>query len=581
MKDRILSFVSAAALLIDMSACQDPHEFSPTDYDEPFKSMTASFFNDDNESNSFPAEIDYENHRITIVIPYNYPPNTDNHIEPSNITHMRVMCNLENGQILEPALTWLDLSKENAVYLTDGYGVRTQYTIVGEIRKSAECEIFDFSLPDDNLSGVINPDTHTITIVSVDEITPQLAKYTVSHGATIDPDPAVVALDYNQPLELTVIAQNGVDKCVYRVEKGVPDKLPFGIRTGSEMILWTKKCIDLGIAANLGNTRGACGMGVVGETVVVNDAGNGRALLLDIKKGEQTGTIDFTSLGTDSNGDYKNYRLTTDDGGNIVVSTSSQFNGGVFEVWKMKGTDGQLTNVLTCSSGNVIGKQVSVTGNLDGDAIITASQNGTSINFFRWLVRGGELVSALPENIKINGYSGTCWGNADIAYLNANDENGKYVCGAYCGFNPAPPSADGADNRCAVLVDGTTNEIVSYPSSCISSNWVINAVNIHTFNNTLYMLHNSVNTFTWGSDDSLYLFDLSTGDLSTPAMNFGASGINLNRQYGAMACGSQGKAGNGNDVHLATSPDGFYLYILFEFTNGAVGCVRADCIDMK
>ncbi|MFR5271051.1 MAG: hypothetical protein ACLTGI_11610 [Hoylesella buccalis] len=51
------------------------------------------------------------------------------------------------------------------------------------------------------------------------------------------------------------------------------------------------------------------------------------------------------------------------------------------------------------------------------------------------------------------------------------------------------------------------------------------------------------------------------------------------RKYGGKALGKQNANGTG-DVALRVSNDGYYLYIYFMFTNGYVGCVRCDCLDL-
>ena len=43
--------------------------------------LTASFFNDDRDENSFSSEIDYQNKVITVVFPYNYPRLSDQVLE--------------------------------------------------------------------------------------------------------------------------------------------------------------------------------------------------------------------------------------------------------------------------------------------------------------------------------------------------------------------------------------------------------------------------------------------------------------------------------------------------------------------
>lgn len=586
MKTKIYSMVTAAALLLGFTACHDEYEFTPVEYDEYFDSMTAKFLDDDREENSFSAEFDYINHVITIVIPYTYPAGSDSYLEPADITHMKLSCNLKNGVTIEPALTILDLSKDNQVTLIDNKGVRTPYTIRGEIRKSKECEILDFTLPSVGVSGVINPNTKEITLVTAEELGEQLAEYELSHGATVDPDPSITPVNFDNEVKLTVTAQNGVDQCVYSVFKAEPTKLAFGIRQGSAKIAWAKKQADMGVriytAAEIsaGDLRfnGSAGLGIVGEYLVMNEAGMGKAYVMNYKNGNVISTIDLTAMGTNSLGQYNNHRMTSDNNGNLLFTSAATFNGGTLTIWKMKGIDGQLEKIITLANSAAIGSSISVTGNIDGDAIITANNNGAT-QFYRWVVKNGVIGQC--ETIKPAGYAANCWGNSDAVYLEPTLPS-DYMFIGYVGLTPTPPNASGADNRTCTWHDGTTNEIKSYGSHCITSNSVENSGDIVTFNNTRYYIHNVMNTLGYGYGASLFMYNLSTNDLSTEEIDFSkASGINLQGNYGATAASNTNdRAGNGGDVRFFVSPDGFYLYIFFEFCNGYVGAVRADCIDM-
>ncbi|MBP2692072.1 MAG: DUF5018 domain-containing protein [Muribaculaceae bacterium] len=377
-----------------MSACQDPHEFSPTHYDEQFDSMTASFYDDDRAENSFPAEIDYNNHVITIVVPYTYPANSDSYLDMADLTRMRIQCNLKQGVRLEPALTTIDLSQENHVTMIDNTGVRTDFTIIGEIRKSKACEITDFTIASLGISGIINPETKIITLVTAEAIGEQLAEVEISHGATLEPDPRVTPVNFDNEPEITVTAQNGVDKTVYKFIQAEPSKLPFGIRKGSAKIAWTKKQADMGIKiyapAELtsGNLRfnGSAGLGIVGEYLVLNEAGMGKAYVMNYKNGNVISTIDLTAMGTNTLGQFNNHRMTSDNNGNLLFTSAANFNNGTLTIWKMKGIDGQLEKLTTLANAAAIGSGISVTGNIDENAIITVNNNGPT-QFYRWQIK--------------------------------------------------------------------------------------------------------------------------------------------------------------------------------------------------
>ena len=573
MKTKILSIDSAIAFMIGMSACQDEHEFSPTHHDEDLLSVTAMFYDDTRIENSFPAEIDHAAGIVNIVFPYTYPSLSESHLENTDLTHVRVQCNLTQGATVTPALTWLDLSQEHQITVTGLDGTSKQYTIKSEIRKSAECLITDFSIDALGLGGVIKQNEGTITLISAEEIGEQLATVIASHGATLSPDPRVTPLNYDNEPKVTVTAQNGVDKKEYTFIKGVPSRLPAGANFGTASLRWVKKLSEFGIKST-SNYDAASGLAVVGNNVVINQTGNANAIYVNLKTGVQEGSINLSAVGNNVNGVLNNYYMTSDNAGNILVNNFSKDSNGNFTVWRMKGLNGAVEEYINCSAqGKNVGDRLSVVGTLDGDAIITATINGSGLDFFRWIVKGGALQSNEPELIHMTGYAGTNWGNADVAYTNPSDPTSNYVTAAYSGF------ADGATDRGAGYFNGVTNTIMSKGAKAISSNWILNAVDIVEFNNVKYAMHNSINTFTWGSDDLIYLYDLSSGDLSTVAMDFGSDFLG---KYGANADTSTGVGlgRNGGDVKLAVSDNGIYLYMLFEFANGSVGMFQADCLDI-
>ncbi len=577
MKTKILSFVSAAAITLGFSACHDPYEFTPTHHDENLLSMTASFYNDTNDGNSFPAEIDYATGVITIVFPYTYPPLSESHLEESDLTHVRVQCNLTQGATVEPELVWLDLAQEHHITVTGLDGDKKEYTITSEIRKSRECEISDFSITALGVSGAINTETNVIMLVSADDLGEQNADVIMSHGATISPDPRVTPLNFDQEQEFTVTAQNGVDKRVYKTVKGAPKLLPAGASFGrTNSPRWAKKLVDdLGFSVSTGVSDAVSGLAVVGDYLVINQTGNANAVYVNAKTGEKVGTIDLSSIGYSSAGYLNNYRMTSDNNSNIVISSFSKDNGGTITVWKKQGLDGAIEKYISYAAGSNVGDQLSVVGSLDGDAIITASVNGSGLDFFRWIVTGGVLQSQTPEKIHITGYEGTCWGNGDVVYVNPSDANSDYISAGYIKFADVETTTRGA-----AYVSGASNTITSRGSRVVSSNWVMNAADVIEFNGVRYAIHNSINTFNWGGDDNLYLYDLSTNDLSSSPLDFGATGINFITNYGAMKCGAVGNGRNGGDVKFAVSANGVYLYIYFLFDRGYVGCLQADCLDM-
>lgn len=557
MKTKILTLACNLLLIFTWVGCQEPEEFHPNIERNGITNLTARFIDDDRDENNFTSEIDYQNKVITVVFPYNYPRLSDNVLDMSSLKKMRVFASLENNVYVTPKLYFMDLTKENTITVTDQNGGKADYKVVAEIRKSNECAITKFDLPNANLSGLVKEADKVISLVSADEIGKQLATVSISHGASISPDPTIVALDYDQEQQFKVTAQDGVTSMVYTVKKEIPQKINNGLRASSAQLLWVKKLVDIGLTQNHMTT----GIAALNNYVVVNERGNGQALYLNAKTGEIAGHIDISEFA----GSLTNMYATADDNDNILFCNFNNQRDGKFIIWRVKGVKGKPEKYLEYTTSAQMGRKLSVIGSLDGEAIITAPIHGTAGQFARWQVKAGKLVSTTPVMVQAQGLGN--WGNnADVIYSNPADPTSDYFAAYYA----AP--------RHASMFDGKTNSIKAKGPE-ISSNWLQNAVDYTVFNKAHYFISNSVNLWTWGTDDCIYLFDTGGGNLDTQVLDFSSKGLDINGKYGGKALGKQNANGTG-DVALRVSNDGYYLYIYFMFTNGYVGCVRCDCLDL-
>lgn len=469
---------------------------------------------------------------------------------------MRVTANVDNNVYITPSLLYMDMTQENIITVKDLAG-SIQYKVVPEIRKSNECAITKFNLPDIGLTGIINESTKTISLIALEDVGEVLADVSVSHGAVMSPDPTVTALNYDNEPQITVTAQNGTDKAVYTVKKEIPEKLSAGMRASSAKLIWAKKLTDLGLtAANM-----TTGIAVTDDYVVLNERANNKAVYVNAKTGEVAGTIDISEFA----GSLTNFYCTADDSDNILFVNLTPGGGSTFTIWRTKGVNAKPEKYIEFSTTAAMGRKISVTGSLDGNAIITAPYYGTAGQFARWQVTDGKLISQDPDKVTAVGVGS--WGNnADVVYSDPTNPESDY----FAAFYTTP--------RGLTWFNGTTNAIKATGPE-ISSNWIQNAVDCAMFNKVSYVLSNSVNSFTWGKDDTIYLFDVSGGTLTNQPLDFGPEGLDIFGNYGGNALGVQNGNGAG-DVALRVSPDGYYMYIYFMFTNGYVGCISCDCIDI-
>lgn len=550
MKNIFKSLITVSLCLFGMVACQSPEDLTPSISRNGINSITASFPNDNSDENKFVSEIDYNNHVITIVVPYNYPLTSENVMTMDQLTKMRVKANLDDNVSVAPALLYLDLTKENYITLTDQTKTQIQYKIVAEIRKSSECVITKYEIPSLSLAGIIDETNKKISLISVDNIGSALANTTISHGATISPDPSKQALNYDQEFTVTVTAQNGTTKAVYIVKKDIPKKVELGMRANSIKLLWAKKLVDIGLTTSNMTT----GIAAIDKYLVINTRGE-NSVYLDGKTGNVVGSID---LGTNK-GSLVNFYSTADAGNNILISNLSPNAGPAFTISKISGVNGTVQPFISFTTTLALGRKISVCGNINTNAIITAPVYASAGNFARWQVVSGALVSQTPTIVTAAGI--TSFGtNADIVYTDPTNVNSDYFASYYS----VPYKF--------TWYNGSTNTVKT-AGDVISSNWIMNAADYVVFNKSPYAIHNSVNSFTWGSDDSIYMYDLN-GNTLTNKIKVCDSGL-----YGAKAFGGQNANGTG-DVAFRVSSDGYYLYAYFMFTNGYVVCVQYDCISM-
>lgn len=546
-------------LLTFLGGCHQPDELLPSVSREGINSITATF---SDGTGQFTGYITDGSNQIVIPIPYYYPESSDNQVTTTQLSNMRITANLDDNVTVSPSLLYLDLTKDNAITVTDQLKQQKQYTIRGEIRKSNACLIEEFKLPSLGITGVINEAAKTISLIAIGDLVPALGELTMSYHASVSPDPRTASLDYDNDIKLTVTAHDGVTQSVYTVKKAVPEKLAYGIRTGSGKLMFAKKLkADLGIT--LDNLTG--GIAVSGDYLVLNTR-SASSIYINAKTGEKAGEIDLGEI----KGSLTNFYNTADDDGNILVCNLAP-NAGSFKVWKLNSVTASPKLYIEWNGAVAIGRKLSIAGSLNNNAIITAPILAAGQKFARWTVVNGALTSETPEIITMTGLVKGWTTNCDIVYTSGADVNSDYFVASYsdCTF---------------AWVNGTTNT-VRKSLDAISSNYIPNAVDYVTFNNAKYTTLNWVNSFNWGAADAVWLLDVSSDD------NF-AGNLETNTcksvvwesdrdKYGAKGVTPLVANGNGTgDVALKVSDDGYYMYLYFMFTNGYVVGYQFDCIDM-
>lgn len=556
-------YFAVALSALFMASCQQPDfKVSEAEATKAINSITASFIDDTSEENHFKSEIDYDNHVITIVFPYTYPANTKYNLTEDDLKKVKVVANLDDNCFIEPSILIMDLTQDNIITVINQKKERTDYIVRGEIRKSKACAVTAFKLVDENLVGVVNESTKVISIIKDEAPAKQLAEVELSFGATITgTDPTKVACDYSKDVKFTVTAQDGKTTAEYTVKVQLPSTLEKGMRPGSGKILWNNKIVDTYAPAT---PLMMTSMAVIKDYIVLNTR-NEDMMVVNRKTGAKEGTIKLpfkSSLG--------NFKATGDSSDNILVTN---LDSKEIVVYRIKGINGTPTEYIRYNvGGKSYGRGISVIGSLDKDAVITMPRyEDAGWYFLRWTVTGG-VLNTEPELVTINSsVSAGGWVyNCDVVATDPSNPKSDYFVNSYAKLTGGTTANV---DRGTIWIDGATNKDKCH-SPYTSSNWVRNALDYVKFNGVGYLIANSVNSFTWGADDMIYLYDLGDANLDNIVWK---SEVGI---YGSMSSINQANGNACSDVALRLSDNGYYMYAYFFFAGGQLVCVQFDCLDM-
>ena len=556
-------YFAVALSALFMASCQQPDfKVSEAEATKAINSITASFIDDTSEENHFKSEIDYDNHVITIVFPYTYPANTKYNLTEDDLKKVKVVANLDDNCFIEPSILIMDLTQDNIITVINQKKERTDYIVRGEIRKSNACAVTAFKLVDENLVGVVNESTKVISIIKDEAPAKQLAEVELSFGATITgTDPTKVACDYSKDVKFTVTAQDGKTTAEYTVKVQLPSTLEKGMRPGSGKFLWNNKIVDTYAPAT---PLMMTSMAVIKDYIVLNTR-NEDMMVVNRKTGAKEGTIKLpfkSSLG--------NFKATGDSSDNILVTN---LDSKEIVVYRIKGINGTPTEYIRYNvGGKSYGRGISVIGSLDKDAVITMPRfEDAGWYFLRWTVTDG-VLNTEPELVTINSSvnAGGWVYNCDVVATDPSNPKSDYFVNSYAKLTGGTTANV---DRGTIWIDGATNKDKCH-SPYTSSNWVRNALDYVKFNGVGYLIANSVNSFTWGADDMIYLYDLGDANLDNIVWK---SEVGI---YGSMSNINQANGNACSDVALRLSDNGYYMYAYFFFAGGQLVCVQFDCLDM-
>ena len=556
MKRNIL--ILFAAMLSILSGCHSPEKIVTSEVRQGLNSLSAQFSTGEykNDANAkFTLQIANPDQELQVIpIPWYYPEESTNETE---ITKMKVTANLDDNTIIEPGLSVLDLTKENPIKVKKADGSIKNYIIRGERKKSNKCAIINFTLNTPEISGVIDQDNKTISLITVDQLGMSTASVAISAHASISPDPTV-ARDYSEPVIFTVTAHDGTTTAQYTVQKTIPPKINYGFRPGSQTELWVSDLsVKYGIAngANKNHTLAAIGNHLILSVGTEQHYFNATT-------GEKLGLIAGSR-------DLAGGAITSDKAGNLLMCNNTTKNN-TFTIWTTNSVSKEpvvLTSMTyTLGKGVRLGAKISVQGDITKDAIIVvptwAWANPPAHNeFIRWIVRDG--VVGAPEAIVATNIVNWNSANTDIVYGSVNPQ-GNYFITNY----------GGAGNKLNAVDGATNNGVGMLATSTWGANSNFNAIDAVEFNRATYVAIYGGMHFTY-SQCLGYMFDVTTLDQFTERFDNSPSRVFTTNEYkfGSPVFAS-------SDILLVPSVDGYKLRLYY--TDGNCRSLVAwefDCID--
>lgn len=546
------------ALALAFTGCAEEENVAPTANREGITSLSA-YFTSGTYQDKLAAQLSTTSSETTdyvIPIPYYYPEESD-YVPSEDMKNMKVTAKLENNCFLSPGLGVLDLTKKNEFTYTNPYGEQKKITISGQLTHLNKCAIKSFMAEPGDLTGVIDEESKTISLVTAADLSEMTADVVLDPHATISPDPSVPH-NFNDGFEFTVTADNGVDKSTYKVMKQIPPKIDNGYRAGSEKELFVNDMTTLGVKdPNAIHPTLAC----IGNFVVLN-LGDGSAPQYFRKAtGSKVGTIALGEAKATG-------AITSDNAGNMLICNYAD-NGQTLNIYKTNDVTKAPTKLISYTNGLGvgIGARLHVQGDLNSNAVITATPYSCN-NAIRWIVKDGRVGN--PENILM---SVAAWGAQDdaakVVGVDAEGKNGSivdYYQGGAC--------------QMYYLSDWKTSANLVQDNSGNAWGYNTAAIDVRPFNKARYLALFEMGYWPdWGLTGHIYLYDASnpasvTGTTDGSSMLKYAYTIPDN--FGSVGYASDGRFA---DVLVTPSEDGYFLYIFYASnTHLSFGGIQVDCI---
>jgi hypothetical protein len=495
----------------------------------------------------FDARYSANKDTVYFDIPYFFPVDSDNEVD---LTKLILRATIPADAVMTPALgTVMDLSKPVRAEIISGSGERSTFVIiakkVGDVNlRSAKIE-FESNGVLQEVEGIVGENEVLFYVVPGNDVSKSKLTVDINRHSTSS-IASGTEIDLGQEVPVTITGIDGSTK-TYTLKAVEPVKLSYGV--GINRKLWTKTATELAFTTNM-----QLAVAVSGDYLVLVSNTVPRYQVFNRYTGEfvQNMTVPFTG---------ETQAMASDTAGNLIGSNHIA-KGGKFVVYKwtspldpspVKLIDWTNTTPAAANSpawGMSVGRSISVYGDLNHDAVITAT--GTSTNaFHKWTVRNGVLVSQTPETIIYKGVGTGNWGVWSEVQAVSTAANGNYFVAYQSGVR---------------LVDGTTNgdmTAFSLGSPVVYTRPMAYA----KFNNANYLaIVKYINSFSL-NQVQMSLFDVTqTQRISLAPSDPAYSSFNVFNSTTFTGATNQGTA----DIAIGFSPDKERMQVYMLLTNGGI-----------
>ncbi len=561
----------AGGILLAAAACQKPHYVLPTAERDGFTSLSAYItsgqYNGSELAKLAVTDEMIADGRLEIKIPYYYPETSDD-ATTKYLSEVRMKAELGKNCYLSPSLTLLDLNLDNEFTYTDAQGRQWPIVITGKRTKSDDATLISFSLTG-LFDGFVDNDARKIYLYTVDDLSSCTAEAEASAHASVKTD-LEIARNYNEPQEIVIVAHSGKEY-TYTTEKAIPTKIRSGFNTTSlrhlfsfdpKSRLGTPDYLTAGLSPSLASTGGY---------LVVCMGDGSTPFYVHGTTGAKLGEI---VLGSATPGS-----ITNDEAGNLLICNSLLADPykGKLQIYRTSSVTSAPTLFYEYDNqtGLPLGAHMKVSGDIDGDAVITFPYGGvpgitSASQFLSITVKSGVVTDAQVSDVAGLGLS---WGTFSTGSAGV-----------------VPASSDPADGYfLAYYSANTVNYLASSPLAIAKSMpttngnswaWNVNTMDCKLYNNVNYLALLVLGHFpAWGGQPYLYVYNVNdkntlTGEFtSSDALVLSYSDFTTANGVNADETVSSG------DVVIAQSADGFKIFLYYyDQYCGVIGGFSADCI---